>query len=59
MTNTEAVKKLKGLTNNDFDNEQVHLDADEILLEVLEAYGCEDVAKAYVELQDTVTFWYA
>lgn len=49
-----ALNEMKGCG----DNETVHTNADQILLNVLETLGGE-VVKAYEELKQEVTLWYA
>lgn len=60
MTAIEAIEKLQKLADSK-DNEVVHAKADDILVEFLKAHdqACADVAKAYEELGEKVSFWYA
>ena len=59
----EAIKALQELQdrhNRHRDAEEVHIEADEILCEVLDAHGLKEVADAYRAMRDHgVGFWYA
>ena len=57
MTAKEAVEKLNALTNED--PETAHVDAEDIVLELLRTTGFKDVAKAYKAAIDRCGFWYA
>ena len=56
MTEEEAIKLLDALTGAD--QECAHIEADNILLAVLETAGYKDVADAYERAQERVRFWY-
>ena len=57
MTKDEAVTMLKCLDEGD--NERAHAEADEILLEFLRTNGYEEIADAFEDAADRITFWYA
>ena len=56
MTPDEATKRLNALNG---DPEGDHIEADDILLDVLEANGFAGVASAYRKAEDRIGFWYA
>ena len=56
MTPDEATKRLSALNN---DHEGAHIEADDILLEVLEANGFAGVASAYRNAEDRIGFLHA
>lgn len=57
----EALHALaaRGRTGHDVDPEADHGRADDLLLEVLEALGAQEVADAYRQADKDVGFWYA
>lgn len=72
MTEAEAVKLLKELPSKsthpdkkddnfwylEYDNEQLHVEADAILLNFLSKNGYTEIVKAWEYLRDEYTFWY-
>jgi len=60
MTENEAIAGLKALADIPRDNEAVHGDADQMLLDFLRANGFAAVADAWEDLAVVVGgFWYA
>lgn len=57
MTPEEAVKRLNALEG--YDPETAHIDADAILLMVLDTNGLQEVADAYKVTKRKAGFWYA
>ena len=57
MTPQEAIEKLNAF--QDDDPEEVHGDADDILLAVLRSNGLSEVADAWEACRERVGFWYA
>ena len=57
MTTQEGIEKLNGLSRP-MEPEDVHWDADEILLAVLRSNGLSEVADAWDACRDRVGFWY-
>jgi len=57
MRREEAIEKLDKLTGAD--QEDAHIQADDILCEVLLGYGFKDVVDAYKRAGERVHFWYA
>ena len=53
-----AIGELKGLESNG-DSESTHTAADAVLVNLLDDLGFKNVTKAYEDLQEKVTFWYA
>ncbi len=51
-----AIAALNALTSRD--KEQAHIDADKILLRLLEQYGQQAVITAYIAASDRVGFFY-
>lgn len=54
MTREEAITKLKELQKG-YDTESDHVDADDVICELLKSLGYEDVVKEY----DAIGKWYA
>lgn len=60
MDKKEAIKQLEAINaRKDGDNEEMHIDADRILLERLDALGEFEVVEAYHSIRDNHGFWYA
>ena len=58
MTQDEAIKKLDAM-NARGNQEQLHGEADEILLRYLKHHDAQEVAEAYARARERVGFWYA
>jgi len=56
MTKTEAVKRLNAI--NGKNSEEAHEEADDILLQYLMFNGGHEVAHAFMDKRQEVTFWY-
>lgn len=64
MTKDEAIEALGQLVNKKYgrgwDKESIHIEADKVLLNFLIANGHDEVAEAYLDLENHVEgFWYA
>ena len=62
MNKEEAIKQLKDLAptgswadGDSFDNEGIHIEADEILLECVDP----EIKTAWLDLKNRVGFWYS
>jgi len=60
MTPEEAVKRLSEMGVTDSENyEDLHVEADEILLKCLASFGHESVVEAYKKARERIGFFYA
>lgn len=57
MTKQEAIDKLNALTGDD--QESDHIDADRILVQMLNETEFKEVADAWNRADERVGFWYA
>ena len=57
LTDSEAIDKLNSIKSGC--NEQIHILADDILMDVLLTNNHEPVVAAYKALKKRLTFWYA
>lgn len=60
MTKDEAIESLDAVARNfRWDPESAHGAAENILLAFLDDNGYQDLANKYLEVRDSVGFWYA
>ena len=60
MTEEEAIIKMREpIEKDNLDNEWIHINADEVLVEFLKTNGFRKIADAYEDVQNDIDFWYA
>lgn len=57
----EYINKINNTISNQsyIDNEEIHCNCDDLLLEYLEKLGHTEIVKSYEDVKNKIGFWYA